>query len=382
MKSLVRVGVAGSLTALVLSGCGGSLFQKDKEIDYKTKGANTSQSPLEVPPDLTAPMRDDRFSVPSTSSNKGSTTFSTYSAERQTSKSTSNEVLPSADNSKFRMERVGNERWLVVEGSTQSVWQQLRGFWQDTGFVLRIDSPEIGIMETEWAENRAKVPQGGLRNLLGSIADGLYSTPERDKFRTRVEQSNEPGKVEIYISHRGMYEVYTQERTNETRWQPRPTDPDLEAEMLRRVMVRLGATEESSKQLVAEKPQQSDRARLANGGDGVLQLTVLDQLDRAWRQVGLTLDRVGLVVEDRDRAKGIYFVRYVASDLPEDANKESWLSKLAFWRGKKEAGTDQFRIVVTAAGDQTLVRLQNKDGAAAPAESARQILGLLYNELK
>ena len=381
MKSLIRAGITGSLLAIALAGCGGSLFGNNKDVDYKTDGAS-KQSPLEVPPDLTGPAKNDRFSVPGRA-NKGSATFSSYTAEKQVAKTTGEALDTGVDKGKFRIERAGNERWLVVTGTPQSVWQQLRGFWQDMGFVLRIDSPDVGVMETEWAENRAKIPQGGLRNLLGKVAENLYSTPERDKFRTRVEESKEPGKVEIYISHRGMYEIYTDERSNQTKWQPRATDPDLEAEMLRRVMVRLGATEEMSKQVIGDKSPQAEHARLAAGPDGALQLTVLEQQDRAWRQIGLTLDRVGLVVEDRDRAKGIYFVRYVVTDLPEDAKeKESMLSKLAFWRSKKESGTDQYRIVVMANGDQTLVRLLNKDGGAAPAESSRQILNLLYNELK
>lgn len=380
MKFSLRLGVTGVLLTVALAGCGGTIFE-NKTVDYKTRGAQ--QSTLEVPPDLTAPARDERFSVPSRNGKAGAATYSSYTAGREAAKNTG-DVLVEPDKNKFRIERAGNQRWLVAEGTPQSVWQKLRGFWQDSGFVLRIDSPDIGVMETEWAENRAKIPQDGLRNLLGKFAESIYSTPERDKFRTRVEQSTEPGKVEIYISHRGMYEIYTKERSDNTVWQPRATDPDLEAEMLRRVMVRLGATEELATQLSADKTVAPEKARLAGGAEGVLQLTVLDNLDRAWRQVGLTLDRVGLVVEDRDRAKGLYFVRYVATDLPEDAKeKESWLSKLAFWRSnKKDSGTEQYRIAVSAMGEQTLVRLQNKDGGPTSAEATRQILTLLYNELK
>src|SRR5205823_10110197 len=149
---------------------------------------------------------------------------------------------------------------------------------------------------TDWAENRANIPEGGVRSLLGKFADQVYSTAERDKFRTRLDRTPDGKGTEIHISHRGMKEVYTTPRdvagtTGQTMWQPRESDPGLEAEFLRRVMVRLGAQEEKAKQLAAGggAPLQS-RAELKKGGDGNELLKVYEPFDRAWRRVERLVD--------------------------------------------------------------------------------------------
>ena len=297
---------------VLIAGCSGSLLPT-KRIEYKS--ASTSRlPPLEVPPDLTAPTRDDRYAVPDVSP-KGTATFSAYAGERagQARASTAQEVLPQVD--KIHIERSGTQRWLVVPGSPDKVWPTIKEFWQDLGFIVNIEQPESGILETDWAENRAKLPQDVIRGTLGKVFDSLYSTPERDKFRTRLEQGGEPGTTEIYISHRGMYEIYVNEGRTETRWQPRPPDPELEAEMLGRLMVRLGMEEERAKTMVASVGNKDDRARLVQAKDGSGVLQVQEPFDRAWRRVGLALDRVGFTVEDRDRSQGLFFVRYVDPEI-------------------------------------------------------------------
>ena len=188
----------------------------------------------------------------------------------------------------------------------------MRTFWKDNGFNLAHDRPEAGVIETEWAENRAKLPNDFIRRSIGRVFENAYSTSELDKFRTRVERT--PTGSDIYISHRGMEEKYIGERKESTVWQPRPTDPSLEAEFLARLMVKLGAKDEEAKAVVATAaavPTAAPaRARVLADRPGPT-LQVDDGFDRAWRRVGLALDRSGFTVEDRDRAQGVYFVRYV-----------------------------------------------------------------------
>jgi outer membrane protein assembly factor BamC len=171
--------------------------------------------------------------------------------------------------------------------------------------VIKLELPDAGVMETDWAENRAKIEQDFIRNLLGKVIDSVYSTAERDKFRTRLEPGSTPGTTDIFISHRGMYEIYVTEGKDQTKWQPRPADPELEAEMLRRLMIRLGSDEKRATEAVQaaqEKPVEraTADARCRRGGT----LEVEESFDRAWRRVGLALDRVGFTVEDRDRSQG------------------------------------------------------------------------------
>jgi outer membrane protein assembly factor BamC len=356
-----------------------------KKVDYKSAG---KLPPLEIPPDLTRPSADDRFVVPDVNP-KSTATYSDYNRERADSQrvSASSTVLPPQDN--VRVEREGNQRWLVVKGTPDQVWPVVKDFWQETGFIVNVEIPEAGVMETDWNENRARVSDPGvIRGILGKLLDFAYSTSQRDKFRTRLERGAEPGTTEIYISHRGMEEVYTSSTSDQTMWQPRPADPELEAEMLRRLMVRFGVQEARAKTQVTtvtdNTPPRAVLSRSATGaGPGTLALN--DQFDRAWRRVGLALDRVGFTVEDRDRTKGIYFVRYIDPqiDNKQPESQGGWFSKLKFWgNGDSKPKTEQFRIQVSDAREGAHVNVLNKDGAQDGSDTARKILTLLYDQLK
>jgi len=373
------------LLPLLLAGCSSLPTIQSDKVDYKSQSAKLP--PLEIPPDLTKPSVDDRFAVPDINARSGATA-SDYSKERGGRATTAAAaVLPSQDNA--RIERSGSQRWLVVKGEPDAVWNVTKLFWQEVGFIVNVEHMDAGVMETDWAENRAKVDSGAVRNFLGRILDSVYSTAERDKFRTRLERGNEPGTTEIYISHRGMEEVYTSTTSSlgnkDTRWQPRPPDPDLEAEMLRRLMTRFGVQLDRAKTEVATGTKPVLRATFIKSKDGGGQLTVDDQFDRAWRRVGLALDRVGFTVEDRDRSKGIYFVRYVDPDADnKTGDKPGFLSKLnPFAKSdKKGAPSEQFRIFVKDADTTSQVSVLGKDGGVEKSDTAGRILSLLYDQLK
>ena len=372
--------IAVAISLALLAGCG--ILPDSKKIDYKTSG---KLPPLEIPPDLTQPSRDERYSVPDIGA-KGSATYSAYSSERGAKPGavTSNQVLP--DIGKMRIDRAGTQRWLVVPGTADQVWPVLRDFWREFGFRLNVDSPDTGVLETEWAENRAKLPQDFIRSTVGRLVDGLYSTPERDKYRTRIERGSEAGTIEIYISHRGMYEIYVSEGRTETRWQPRPPDPDLEAEMLHRLMVRLGADESVAKTVLASTVQ-SEKAKVAKAASGVETLVLEESFDRAWRRVGLTLDRTGFTVEDRDRSQGLYYVRYLdpEAEMKGKETESGFFSKLMFWRETpKQVATpgDRFRIHVKEGAAGTAVQVLTREGGVDTSETSRKILGLLHSQLK
>jgi outer membrane protein assembly factor BamC len=368
--------VAGTL----LGACSSLDFEiPTKKVDYKSAGKLPS---LEVPPDLTRPSADDRYVVPD--ARKGSATYSTYALDRELrpGKPAASGVLPEPGES--HVERAGTQRWLVVKGDPAQVWPVVKDFWQETGFIVNVETPEAGVMETDWAENRAKISDGLIRNTLGKLLDSVYSTGERDKFRTRLERGAQAGTTEIYVSHRGMEEVYITEGKDQTRWQPRKADPDLEAEMLRRLLLRFGTQEARAKQQIAEAGQ-APRAAMATQSGGIL--TVNEQFDRAWRRVGLALDRVGFTVEDRDRSKGIYFVRYIDPETDAQSSKDSsgflgrMVSGLKFW-GSTEKKNEQYQIAVRDMNNTAQVNVLTKDGKQEQSATANRILTLLYDQLK
>ncbi len=379
MRPLEAVRVALCLIAVILLGACGSGFGS-KKVDYKSA---TQLPPLDVPPDLTRPGgTDDRYAIPDINP-KGGTTFSEYNRDRATQRTGAVGVLPLQDNA--RIVRDGSQRWLVVKGSPDQVWPVVKGFWQEAGLIVNIEVPDAGVMETDWAESRARAlpDQGWLRAFLGKVLDMVSSTSQRDKFRTRLERGAEPGTTEIYISHRAMEEVYISSDQDRTMWQPRPPDPGLEAEMLGRLMTRFGVDESRAKSLVASPTALPQRAKLASGPDGASLLALDEQFDRAWRRVGLALDRVGFTVEDRDRAKGLYFVRYIDPQIDnKSADDKGFFSWLTTWGSSDKPKQDQFRIEVKDAAPCCQVKVLGKDGAQESSQTAGRILTLLYEQLK
>lgn len=361
------------LVSMAVAGCGGTLAERNK-IDYKSAGR---LPPLEVPPDLTTPQSDDRYSVPQA----GGTTFSAYAQDRGAARQATGDGVVLPEHEGMRVEGGAGTRWLVVDASPETLWPAIREFWQENGFLIAREAPEAGLIETDWAENRAKIPQSGLRNLVGKVLDNIYSYPERDKFRTRIERGQVPDSSEIYISHRGMYEILTKEgRSKEdTMWQVRPSDPELEAEMLYRLMARLGAKDKQVEQL-AKAPPAPSRAAINTNADRVSSLHLDDPFDRAWRRVGLALDRVGFTVEDRDRSKGVYYVRY--NDPNVEKSKPSGLARLAFWRKNDLPRDSQYRIAVADASEGSEVKVLNAEGAQANPSTTGRILALLQEQLK
>jgi outer membrane protein assembly factor BamC len=334
-----------------------------------------------VPPDLASLPRDDKYDVPG---EKNSTSLSSYNqAKSATPVNQGPEVLPPIKGA--HMERAGGQRWLVVNLTPDQVWPITKEFWQEQGFLIKTESQATGIMETDWAENRAKIPQDFIRNTVGKVLDGLYSTGERDRFRTRIERTPDGGS-EIYVSHRGAKETLTGVQKDQTVWEPRASDPELEAEFLRRLLVRLGQDKEQAKTVVAAgyvSTTASDplRSKLVPAGNGTQPyVELVDPFDRAWRRVGLALDRVGFTVEDRDRAQGVYFVRYV--DPEADAKDKAGLLTRVFSSEDRLKQAQQYRIAVRTQSNLTRVTVLDKDGVAVTTDVGGRILALVNDQLK
>jgi outer membrane protein assembly factor BamC len=367
---------AAIAAAIALAGCSGSVVE-GKKIDYKSAG---KVKPLDVPSDLSQPPGSDRYNIPEPSA--GSTTASEY-AEGQGARVTTAGPAPVLQKlEKISFKRAGSQRWISIEAEPDALWPVIKDFWLDNGFLINVESRPTGVMETDWAENRAKIPDSVIRSLIGKVLDSAYSYPERDRFRTRLERGDDAKVTEIYISHRGMAQINTsKDRYTETIvWQVRPIDADLEAEMLYRLALRLGAREEQIK--ADAKAPEEPKATITKSGELPESLLLVDGFDRAWRRVGLALDRVGFTVEDRDRSKGTYFVRYVDADAKDNDKSDGFWSKLAFWRDSGPKKDEQYRINVAEAPKGSEVKVLDAKGANSASPTAGRILALLQQELK
>lgn len=368
---------AALASTLAISGCStiSDTLAGDK-VDYRTSG--TQSVKLDVPPDLSQLPGQTRYGQMQAATVSAS---SLMRGDKPEAAGTT--ALPQAAAS-VKLERQGQMRWLSSTLPPEQLWSQVRTFWSEAGFELTTDQPDVGVMETNWSENRAKVPQDGVvRKTLGRVFDMLYDTGERDQYRTRVERTATGS--EIYISHKGLIEEYEdQAKKDRTTWRVRPSDPGLEAEMLSRLMLKLGAPKDAANAAKADKPVTaaapvaSNFARL--NADG-LSLTVEADYDTAWRRVGLALDRSGFTVENRDRKQGAFEVRL--SDNDPDAGKPGFFARLFGAKAENPDGLSRYKVLVQSqgAGKNSLVSVLKDNGQPTTSNTAKRIAKQLLDEL-
>ena len=343
-----------------------------KSVDYKSQSQQTSG--LEVPPDLTQLALEGRYKPPGAvvSAAEGATSTRPAASVQQ---------VAITQVGGMKIMRDGGERWLFVPLPAEAIWPQLRAFWTESGFALAVDDAQLGVLETNWAENRAKLPKDALTGSLGQLIPGAFDTGERDRFRTRVERVE--GGSAVYLTHRGLeqVDVMSPRFSDELRWQARPADPQLEAEFLSRLMVRLGSDETQARaEVAAAGPEKAPaRARLVSG-QPTAALEVDDGFDRAWRRIGLALDRTGFTVEDRLRPEGFYFVRYVPQD-GSPADSRGFFSRL-FGSSEEAAKAQRVRLSLKDAGGKTLVLVQTAEGQPVAEALGQRIAGVLVDALR
>ena len=373
-----RIAIIGSVAALLaMSGCS---WLTPSGPDYRTQGKNTKIRSLDVPPDLTRPIGDDRFLVPDAKA----TTYSQYNRERSGQAaqvvSSGSAVLPKFENA--RIVRVGEQQWLVVKAAPERVWPVVKEFWTESGFVVNRETPEAGIMETDWKEQRPPA-DSWLRNKLSSVLGSVYSTGIREKFRARLEVSG--NGTDVFVSQRGMTEKLVGVQADSTLWTMNPPSPEIEAEYLQRLALRfLPQQQAKAKEAAAlETVVLPVRSKLIDV-DGRSFVQLPDTFDRSWRQVGLALDRSGFTVEDRDRSNGIYYIRYVDTN---QVDKQPGLFDRVFGTGaSKNLSGKKFRVTVTADSAGSRVGVLDDNGALPATDAdkrlATQIVTVLNDQLR
>ena len=368
---------AALLMASLVAGC--STKNETPKLDYQTE--NRKVGSLEVPPDLDNPSQGNVYNLPA----GGSVRASDVARNRQAAANKAGSpVLAEVKN--ITMHREGGERWLNIANKTPAeVWPLLHAFWQEQGFVIAREEPGIGLMETDWAENRAKLPQDGLRRLFERVGlGGVYSTVERDKFTIRLER-NSKGGTDVFFTHRGMKETYADRNKDTTMWQPSPRDTALEAALLGRFMQYLGADEQQIEQALKQQqstaPRSGDLASLENG-----RLILRGDQARNWRRVGLALDRIGLSVTGQDAQRQAYLVQVAPAEGEAVRTEKPGFFGRLFGRSSKPAepqARPEFVVAVQPQGNNaSQLVLANKDGSPYQGADAQTWLSRLYNELR
>ena len=409
---------------LLLNGCENIPFiEQVTAPDYKATGRSR---PLEVPPDLTSASTNDAYAIP------GSTSYSEFKNGQQQDNGQP-KILPNPDG--MKIVKAGAQRWLVVNAPAEKIWPLIRDFWIDMGFAVKKENPEVGVMETEWIKEGDLMTNDNKGTLdkfdawLDSLASG---TANRKKFRTRLERGLQDGTTEIYMTHRSVdtapddgkekirtpYGVVDMGYKNDSKSKEDSKvdsrSDELDAELLRRLMVKLGLADKRAKEIIAA-PISQKRAEIKKEADGSSSVEIQDPFDRAWRRVGLALDIIGFVIEDKDRSNGIYFVKYADVDIDDSPKKKKGVldslmfwsdddkkdkqakdtsqtkekplsERLKFWGGSDKEKTNpekQYRIKIISidnGGSQVVIEYQ--DGKKNTSSTANRIISLLYDQLK
>lgn len=364
------LGVVLGVGALTLSGCStwNQLVGNEESIDYKS---TVRGDPLSIPPDLTQVNQGAHYRAP-----EGTATFTEYAQSQQQlrDQSAADRILPQPEG--INVVRDGDLRWLVVDKPAEEIYPQIVEFWGNNGFTISKQDPRAGLIETDWAENRAKIPEGWIRSALGSIIDQVFDSGERERFRTRLERVN--GKTEIYVSHQHMVETPTADDTI-FKWVFGPEDPGLNAAMLARMMVYLGTDVQQAQQLVAEAEKAPNAPDIMLSEDDSAQLNLGESFDRAWRRVGVAIDSAGFSVEDRDRSTGDYYVRYLDTDTGVKVEQQNFIGRLFGTKNTAEAA--QYRINVAQQGAGSKVTVLDANGQVQNTETARRILSVLMGHM-
>jgi len=362
--------LAGALLVSLLAGCStlGQLTGQSESIEYKS---TVTGDPLSIPPDLTQASDNTHYKAP-----EGVASLSAYSASQRTqSANPADRVLPQT--SGIQVMRDGTLRWLVVDQPAETLYPKIIEFWGEQGFTIQSQNPKAGLIETDWAENRAKIPEGWLRSALGSILDQVFDSGERDRFSTRLERVN--GKTEVYISHQHMEETPTGDGTA-FKWVFGKEDPGLNAAMLARLMVYLGADQQKAAQQIQDASRDAGPATTAQLAEGQAALMVNESFDRAWRRVGVAIDSARFTVEDRNRDQGDYYIRYLDTDTGEKIEQQTVFGRLFGTRNAAEA--QKLRVHLAQQGGATQVTVLNQDGQLLTDATARRILTVLDKNLK
>ncbi|WP_250865814.1 outer membrane protein assembly factor BamC [Caballeronia sp. INSB1] len=336
------------------------------------KAAETAPS-LTVPSDLTTADISQRYAAPPKINSLGG------AAERSVTPAGNPTLgVPNAqDPFGMHIESDGDRRWLVVDGrSPDQIWGPLKEFWEENGFTLKTDAPQTGIMATDWAENRANIPNDWFRNSVGKLLDFAYSSGTRDMFRTQVDRASD-GSTDISITHSAMEEVLTGQDKTSSRWEARPRNPALEAAVLTKLMQKFGLTEAQSQKLMAQARPSGAKVAVDQSARGST-LDLAEPFDRAWLRVGLALDRTNFTVDNRDRDKGIYYVHF--SDSMAELKKDGLFGK--FFSGNTPKPTRQFLVNVRPKAESvTQVGVVDANGQPDTSSDAQRIVSLLHAQL-
>lgn len=409
---------AAALLALGVSGCQPAALDdlmQGRKIDYRAD-ANQRGRKLEHPPDLISDARENPVEE---EEGADGVSLSEYRVEDVPEFAEQGAVAPESRSARVALKGGGNLQWLESELPPEEAWGVARGFWTERmGFPLERDEPKLGFMETGWLDLRSRsLGAFGLAGLFDDLLNRVRDSGQRDKFRTRIDPADERTRTRIYVAHRHVTEVYDNREGTRSGVQAMPSDPHLEAEMLRRMLLYFSGEDVEPEGEAAEGEAVAD-ADAADGGESAADalegegatvtvaagegeaeeapaelgedydlrgdsLLIKKPLREAFLLVRIGLDRGGFTLEDRDVSQASFYIRHTGgpgSDKIFGASEQGFFNRLFV---RADPVVREIKIQLTAEGsDASVVRAEAADDEGdLTGEQSEALLRLLAENL-
>jgi len=349
------------ILSLLIMACSSSPYKGDYDSVDERNG-----KPLEVPPDLVLPKGDESLKIPSIAAEQ--TSLASY----QNKSVGTNDSALVTDVQGVRMQRDGAVRWLEFDASAEVTWPKLALFFKSLGFEIIREDKKLGVVDTGWQENRTELPDDWFSVIFNSFS----SAGLKDRYRARLERDGD--KTLLFITHQGLREKHLDDGSSDaddTFWEYRDADPDLEKEMLMRFLVFKGMKKDTA--VVVTNDSDVSRAILVEVDD-TQYLNVSETFPRTWRRVGLAMDRMGAHVEDRNRSAGVYY--FSLSQEFRDRQEKGWFDNM--FGIEASAENNAFILKLERDEEQVRISVRGRDSQIVNPELAKLILSELQKYLK
>ena len=365
---IIRAAVAVLLASLLTS-CGGSL-------DRRYLDATLTER-LELPPDLVDTREESNFELPSTISGDGEIGRG--------------QIPVVAKVESLKLESSGDMYWLSVEQPVTDLYQMVKNFWAEQGYRLVVDEPVIGVMQTEWVYKEEGADQRS-ENWFLQLFDEAELSASQDQFRTRIERGP-GGDNRIYIAHRGTEYQYVFDARDtgrntgtsaptDNQWRFRQPEPELEIEMLSRLMLHLGLRQAEVDEQVASLKLYSPQAFMhLNSEENSPYLIIKSPYQIAWNRILHQLDRLNFEIAKKEYKSGLTEegVIFVNTMVEEDSEKGGFFS---FLSGSDTNKRQMVLVLSEESHELTRVDLENNAGDYDTSPEGAEFMTLLYQRIR
>ena len=358
-----------------------SLAACEKSLDTRYLDASLGRS-LELPPDLSEVEVESSFELPRV--------FSGDDPERRDA------VPVLARVESMRLQGSGDFYWLEVEADVETLYGKVREFWANEGYRLVVDEPVIGTMTTDWIY-REEGGQDPDASWLKRLFEGENLAASQDQFRTRIERV-EDGPNRVYIAHRGTEfqpGVVASDRNDaadqlddDLDWHFRRPEPELEIEMLSRLMVYLGmqqaAVEEQVENLKLFTPRAFYQIDIEENSP---YLILKDVYGIAWNRVYHQLERLNFEIQLSEFKSGLIGegVIQVAAEVNKAAAEKTGGGFFSLFSSSSDDEIEirQFVLILSEEDHETTrIEIETMEGELDSSREGAAFLNLLYRYLR